>query len=81
MSELNLKKLFVLVPSALTTVTLEAVKTKSKEPANSDKLYFVEKRVLDGGNGTKTDYYIEVSVLVWYNELNKSEFGRVIKWQ
>lgn len=43
MSELNLKKLFVLVPSKLTTVTLDAVKTKSQEPANSDKLYFVEK--------------------------------------
>ena len=43
MSELNLKKLFVLVPSTLTTVTLDAVKTKSQEPANSDKLYFVEK--------------------------------------
>ena len=43
MSELNLKKLFVLVPSKLTTVTLDAVKTKSHEPANSDKLYFVEK--------------------------------------
>ena len=43
MSELNLKKLFVLVPSTLATVTLDAVKTKSQEPANSDKLYFVEK--------------------------------------
>ena len=43
MSELNLKKLFVLVPSTLTTVTLNAVKTKSQETANSDKLYFVEK--------------------------------------
>lgn len=51
MSELNLKKLFVLVPSALTTVTLDAVKTKSKEPANSDKLYFVEKynQIVKGG--------------------------------
>ena len=28
-----------------------------------------------GEKGIKTDYYIEVSVLVWYNELNKSEFG------
>ena len=43
MSEFNLKKLFVLVPSKLTTVTLEAVKTKSQDLANSDKLYFVEK--------------------------------------
>ena len=43
MSEFNLKKLFVLVPSTLTTVTLDAVKAKSQEPANSDKLYFVEK--------------------------------------
>lgn len=43
MSELNLKKLFVLVPKDLTTVTLKAVKTKSQDPANSDKLYFVEK--------------------------------------
>lgn len=51
MSELNLKKLFVLVPSTLTTVTLEAVKTKSLEPANSDKLYFVEKynQIVKGG--------------------------------
>lgn len=52
MSELlNLKKLFVLVPSTLTTVTLDAVKTKSKEPANSDKLYFVEKynQIVKGG--------------------------------
>ena len=51
MSELNLKKLFVLVPSTLTTVTLDAVKTKSQEPANSDKLYFVEKynQIVKGG--------------------------------
>lgn len=51
MSELNLKKLFVLVPSKLTTVTLDAVKTKSLEPANSDKLYFVEKynQIVKGG--------------------------------
>lgn len=51
MSELNLKKLFVLVPSKLTTVTLDAVKTKSQEPANSDKLYFVEKynQIVKGG--------------------------------
>lgn len=43
MSEFNLKKLFVLVPSTLTTVTLEAVKTKSSTSGNEDKLYFVEK--------------------------------------
>ena len=43
MSELNLKKLFVLVPSTLTTVTLDAVKTKSSASGNEDKLYFVEK--------------------------------------
>lgn len=43
MSELNLKKLFVLVPSTLTNVTLDAVKTKSTQSGNSDKLYFVEK--------------------------------------
>lgn len=44
MSELkNLKKLFVLVPSTLTTVTLEAVKAKSSTSGNEDKLYFVEK--------------------------------------
>lgn len=43
MSELNLKKLFVLVPSKLTDVTLDAVKIKSQESANLDKLYFVEK--------------------------------------
>ena len=51
MSELNLKKLFVLVPSTLTAVTLDAVKTKSLEPANSDKLYFVEKynQIVKGG--------------------------------
>ncbi len=51
MSELNLKKLFVLVPSTLTTVTLDAVKTKSTQPGNSDKLYFVEKynQIVKGG--------------------------------
>ena len=51
MSEFNLKKLFVLVPRTLTTVTLDAVKTKSLEPANSDKLYFVEKynQIVKGG--------------------------------
>ena len=38
-------------------------------------MYFVENRVRGGEKGIKTDYYIEVSVLVWYNELNKSEFG------
>lgn len=43
MSELNLKKLFVLVPSTLTTVTLEDVKAKSSTSGNEDKLYFVEK--------------------------------------
>lgn len=43
MSELNLKKLFVLVPSTLSTVTLEAVKAKSSTSGNEDKLYFVEK--------------------------------------
>lgn len=43
MNELNLKKLFVLVPSTLTTVTLDAVKTKSRTSGNEDKLYFVEK--------------------------------------
>lgn len=43
MNELNLKKLFVLVPSTLTTVTVDAVKAKSIESGNADKLYFVEK--------------------------------------
>lgn len=43
MNEFNLKKLFVLVPSTLPDVTLDAVKAKSQELANSDKLYFVEK--------------------------------------
>lgn len=43
MSELNLKKLFVLVPSTLTTVTVADIKTKSTQSGNSDKLYFVEK--------------------------------------
>lgn len=51
MSELNLKKLFVLVPSTLTDVTLEAVKTKSTQSGNLDKLYFVEKynQIVKGG--------------------------------
>ena len=43
MSELNLKKLFVLVPSTLTTVTVADIKAKSQQSGNSDKLYFVEK--------------------------------------
>ena len=43
MSEFNLKKLFVLVPSTLTTVTVADIKAKSQQSGNSDKLYFVEK--------------------------------------
>ena len=68
MSELNLKKLFVLVPSTLTTVTLDAVKTKSLEPANSDKLYFVEKynQIVKGGvtYGIDPKTFKEIETLV-----------------
>ena len=69
MSELNLKKLFVLVPSTLTSVTLKAVKTKSQETANSDKLYFVEKY-----NQIVKNLFGEPAVLKIF-----SEFGVTIK--